>query len=146
MVKTDKDLSISNITAGNSCIYFCFATFNLLTLIVSIAIIACDIYMFVICKGANVINIFFAILGVCLLLLSTCACYLRKSVNLLACYLFIQVALFGCMFIITMILMLNKKMVEDWATTAWNKAKKDNPNIDSLDKYKQTLMDNIDIL
>jgi len=56
------------------------------------------------------------------------------------------VALFGCMFIITMILMLNKKMVEDWATTAWNKAKKDNPNIDSLDKYKQTLMDNIDIL
>ena len=50
------------------------------------------------------------------------------------------------MFIISAVMMFNKTMVEDWAEDAWKKAKLDNPNIESLDKYKKELMDNIDIV
>ena len=99
------------VRAGHPCLYLLFATFNSILMVSSLGIGACDVYMFILCKGANFINIFFAILAVCLLLLTTCACYLRRSVTLLAFYLLINLVLFIAMFILCAVLMLNKDMV-----------------------------------
>ena len=95
--------------AGNVCLFMFFVMFNICIFLSSIAIIGIDIYLFVICKGANMVNVSFIIVGVLLLLFSICAFRMRRSIHLLCMYLIILLLFFVFQFTISIILIMRKE-------------------------------------
>jgi hypothetical protein len=101
---------------GNSCIFAVFIIFNFLLFLVALGILGCAIYLFAFTFNANVFNISFLIISVVLFVFTVCAFKMRRSIHLLGFYLFILCILFLFQLIITIVVMVNKQKLIDWAT------------------------------
>lgn len=95
--------------AGNQCIFMFFVIFNFSLFLASLGILGADVYLFVITREANVFNICFLIIGVVLLVLSLMSFKLRTSIHLLGFYLIMIGLLFVVMFILTVVMIVQKE-------------------------------------
>ena len=146
--KQSTNESSNQIKEGNKFYYLLFTLFNFMLFLSSIGILGCAIHLIVLCKGANVISIFFILIALALFMLTCCGFRLRKSIYLLACYLIIIATILGWMLLTTLILMINKHMVKHWASKAYDVALASNEiqifsktivnsNVSELEDYKE---------
>ena len=105
----------SMVKEGNPCLFAVFIIFNFLLFLSSLGILACAIYLFALTLDANVFNISFLTIAVALFVLTICAFKMKRSIHLLGFYLFILTILFLFQVILTVVIMVNKDKVIEWA-------------------------------
>lgn len=100
---------------GNTCIFIVFILFNFFLFLSAIGILGCSIYLFVFTKDGNVFNISFLIISIVLFVFTAAAFKMRKSIHMLGMYLFILTIIFLFQLIITIVVMVNKDKMIEWA-------------------------------
>ena len=93
---------------GHACLHTSFILCNFFVVLISLGIVGCAVYLYVLTKDANVFSIGFIIAGVLLLIFSLIAFRLRKSIHLLGIYLLILGVITFFMVIITIVMIINK--------------------------------------
>ena len=121
---------------GNQCIFMLFTGFNFLVFLSSLGILSCSVYIWAIIPGNSIYVMAFLIFGGSLMIMTTCAFKLRKSIHLLGCYLILLLAVFSFLLIFSLVLLLNTSKAIEWGTQKYNEEKRGNPSMgDSLDQY-----------
>ena len=123
------------IKEGNQCLFMMFAIFNFLVFLSSLGILSSAIYLFVLIKETSFIAIGFLVGSLILLLASSLAFKLRKSIHMLGCYLFILFVLFTVLMLLSLILTFSTGMAKKWAKVAYDKAVADGDLTESVEKY-----------
>ena len=133
-----------DIKQGNNLIFLLFIISNFSVFLASLGILGCAIYLIAITKSGNLINISFLLISISLLVITTYAFRLRKSIHMLGCYLVIQFVVFCTMLILSFILLFDSDLVAEYANEVYNQEKAENPDMsDSLESYIQLMEQNI---
>ncbi|CDW80801.1 UNKNOWN [Stylonychia lemnae] len=126
----------NSVKEGNSCLFLLFVVFNFLIFLSSLGILGCGVYLFVITKEANTFNISFLVTGALMLLFSTLAFKLRKSVHLLCFYLLILFIVFLFQLVITIVMIIKKEALVDLAKKYMGDSDK---SIQEVEKFEEEI-------
>ena len=102
------------IKPGNQFIFMLFRIFNIVLFLISIGFVGISIFLFVLLKASNALNVGFLVIGIVLAGLSLASFKLRKSLSGLNVYLFFLtlIAIFDIIFTVLMFVDLNSILDE----------------------------------
>lgn len=105
----------TEVKPGNKLLFYMFIFLNGLLFFSSLGILVLAIYLFALTNTVNGFTVSFLIIGILLILMAVCSIKLKKRMRLLTAYLWMQFALICAIVLLSLVLILNKKRIKDWA-------------------------------